>query len=221
MIAPAPRYAELDVTTNFTFLRGGSHAEGWWRRQARPRGNRGHGRKIRSPAWCAPARRRKRHPFVVGTRLVLQTPRPISPIPRPAPPMAGSACWAGTAPRGKGGCVLFLDDVAEHADRMIFSSRFRTIMIRIHSILRNNFCLKQILAPALPRRAPTYRGDDRARIEGLARIAGARASRSSPPARCCITAQCAALFRTCSPASARNARLPTQGFASKPMPSGI
>ena len=56
-----PPYAELQVTTNFSFLRGASHPESWRRAAARSGSRRSRSpTATRWPAWCArTARRRK------------------------------------------------------------------------------------------------------------------------------------------------------------------
>ena len=75
------------------------------------------------------------------------------------------------------------------------------------SISRRGIAIAATTAPASPH-SPNWR-------------TRASASPSSPPMRCSITPLTGAPCKTCSPASARNARLPRRGSGSKPMPSGI
>ena len=207
MTAPMtpPRYAELDVTTNFTFLRGGSHAE----ELVATAKALGHAaiavadeNTLAGVVRAHSAAKESGIPFIVGTRLVLQDAPSLLAYPT-SRAAYGRLCrllTRGQRRAGKGGCVLFLDDVAEHADGMIFialpsssspgltgrSSNHRPLdhedkplldaRLRGHdsSLEAQLWRIKDALPPRTPlylAARHTYRGDDRARIESLARMA--------------------------------------------------
>ncbi|HML93585.1 error-prone DNA polymerase [Methyloceanibacter sp.] len=206
MTALAPRYAELDVTTNFTFLRGGSHAE----ELVAAAKALGHAaiavadeNTLAGVVRAHSAAKENGIPFVVGTRLVLRDAPSLLAYPT-SRAAYGSLCrllTRGQRRAGKGDCVLVLDDVAEHADGMIFialpsssspgltgrSSNHRPLDHEDKPLLdarlrgHDSSLEAQLrrIKDALPPRTPlylaarhSYRGDDRARIESLARIAG-------------------------------------------------
>jgi error-prone DNA polymerase len=169
-----PRYAELDVTTNFTFLTGGSHAE---ELVATAKALRHEAIAVADANTLAGvvrghlAAKEVGIKFIVGARLLLQdTPALLAyPKDRAAYGRLSRLLTLGQRRAEKGECTLFLDDVAAHAEGLIFialpdATDFETQLHRIKE--------------ALPPRTPlylaarhSYRGDDRARIETLAQLA--------------------------------------------------
>jgi error-prone DNA polymerase len=125
--APIPTYAELAVTTNFSFLRGGSHPEELVTR-ARELGLAGIGIADRnSVAGVVRAHTAARpqdegepqRPFriAVGTRLVFadNTPDILAyPQDRAAWGRLTRLLTVGKSRAEKGDCILFLDDLIEH-----------------------------------------------------------------------------------------------------------
>src|SRR5262245_7491615 len=177
-MALTPRYAELDVTTNFSFLRGGSHAEelvatakalGLSAIAVTDRNTlagvvRGH----------LAAKEVGGIKFIVGARLdLVDAPSLLAyPTDRAAYGRLCRLLTLGQRRAEKGKCTLHLDDVAAQADSLIFialppddlpSSRdFESELRRI----------KQSIGARLYLAAShSYRGDDRARIAALAQIA--------------------------------------------------
>ena len=126
VMALAMRYAELDVTTNFSFLRGGSHAEELVATaKALGLGPSPSPIATRSRAWCAPIWPQARWAASNSSSArgsICKTRRACSPIRETAPPTAGSAgllTSASAAPR-KGNARSYLEDVAPHAEGLIF-----------------------------------------------------------------------------------------------------
>jgi error-prone DNA polymerase len=123
-----PRYAELDVTTNFSFLRGGSHPEELVATA-----------KALDLAAIAVTDRNtlagvvRAHlaakevggiKFIVGARLDLQDAPSLLAYPcdRAAYGRLCRLLTLGQRRAEKGQCILFLDDVAAHAEGLIFIS---------------------------------------------------------------------------------------------------
>ncbi len=121
-----PRYAELDVTTNFSFLRGGSHAEELVATA----------KALELEAIAVTDRNTlagvvRAHlaakevggiKFIVGARLDLQDAPSLLAYPRDRAAY-GRLCrllTLGQRRAEKGQCTLFLDDVAAHAEGLIF-----------------------------------------------------------------------------------------------------
>jgi error-prone DNA polymerase len=174
MTMSSPRYAELDVTTNFTFLRGGSHAE----ELVATAKALGHAAIAVADANTLAgvvrghlAAKDLGIKFIVGARLVLRDGPSLLAYPtdRAAYGRLCRLLTLGQRRAEKGECTLFLDDVAAHAEGLIFialpdGENFETRL----------FSLKD----ALPLRTPlylaarhSYRGDDKGRIEQLSRLA--------------------------------------------------
>jgi error-prone DNA polymerase len=125
MAVAAPRYAELDVTTNFSFLNGGSHPEELVATA-----------KALELAAIAVTDRNtlagivRAHlaakevgiKFIVGAHLDLQDAPSllVYPTDRAAYGRLSSLLTLGMRRAEKGECVLHLDDVAAHADSLIF-----------------------------------------------------------------------------------------------------
>src|SRR6478609_11926067 len=120
------RYAELDVTTNFSFLRGGSHAEELVA-TAKALGLAAIAVTDRNTlAGVVRAHLAAREvggiKFIVGARLDLQDAPSLLVYPR------GRAAYGrlsrllslGQMRAEKGQCTLYLDDVASHAEGQIF-----------------------------------------------------------------------------------------------------
>src|SRR5262245_29004845 len=177
-MALTPRYAELDVLNNFSFLRGGSHAEelvatakalGLSAIAVTDRNTlagvvRGH----------LAAKEVGGIKFIVGARLdLVDAPSLLAyPTDRAAYGRLCRLLTLGQRRAEKGKCTLHLDDVAAQADSLIFialppddlpSSRdFESELRRI----------KQSIGARLYLAAShSYRGDDRARIAALAQLA--------------------------------------------------
>ena len=192
-----PRYAELDVTTNFSFLRGGSHAEELVATA----------KALELEAIAVTDRNTlagvvRAHlaakevggiKFIVGARLDLQDAPSLLTYPRDRAAY-GRLCrllTLGQRRAEKGQCTLFLDDVTSHAEGLIFIAlppdeidwlrRDRAT----HSIPpldreggsaieRALERIKQALGPRAQLYLAAkhcYRGDDRACIEALAQLA--------------------------------------------------
>jgi error-prone DNA polymerase len=119
------RYAELDVTTNFTFLRGGSHAE----ELVATAKALGHDAIAVTDANTLAgvvrghlAAKELGLKFIVGARLVLQDAPSLLAYPKDRAAY-GRLCrllTLGQRRAEKGECTLFLDDVAAHAEGLIF-----------------------------------------------------------------------------------------------------
>ena len=174
------RYAELDVTTNFSFLRGGSHAEELVA-TAKALGLAAIAVTDRNTlAGVVRAHLAAKEvggiKFIVGCRLDLDDAPSLLAYPtdRAAYGRLCRLLTLGQRRAEKGKCTLHLDDVTAHADGLIFialppddfpSSRdFESELRRI----------KQALGPHIRfylAARHSYRGDDRARIEALAQLA--------------------------------------------------
>ena len=121
----SPRYAELDVTTNFTFLRGGSHAEELVA-TAKALGHEAiavaDANTLAGVVRAHIAAKEVGIKFLVGARLVLQDAPSLLAYPTDRAAY-GHLCrllTLGQRRAEKGQCTLFLDDVADHAEGMIF-----------------------------------------------------------------------------------------------------
>jgi len=124
MSAP-PRYAELDVTSNFTFLRGGSHAEELVA-TAKALGHTAiavtDANTLAGVVRAHIAAKEVGIKFIVGARLDLQDAPSLLAYPRTRAAY-GRLCrllTLGQRRAEKGQCTLFLDDVAGHAEGLIF-----------------------------------------------------------------------------------------------------
>ncbi|HBF60013.1 MAG TPA: error-prone DNA polymerase, partial [Methyloceanibacter sp.] len=180
--ASEPRYAELDVTTNFTFLRGGSHGEELVAQAAAL----GHAaiavadaNTLAGVVRAHIAAKEAGIQFIVGARLILaDAPSLLAyPTSRAAYGRLCRLLTRGQRRAEKGDCFLFLDDVAEHADGLIFialrgennpgedrpdDARFEEELLRLKGALRGPLYLAA---------HHSYRGADRIRIEKSARVA--------------------------------------------------
>ena len=195
------RYAELQVTTNFSFLRGASHADELVA-EAKALGldaiavadrNTLAG-VVRAHVAAKEAGLR----LVVGARLDLKDAPSLLCFPgdRAAYGRLSRLLSLGQGRAQKGSCTLFLEDVAAHAEGSIFialdsvgcNRRVSAVLHRLEneavqyaSLLHPTASplesalvrLKAALAPAPLYLAAThcYRGDDRARIAALADLA--------------------------------------------------
>ena len=267
------RYAELDVTTNFTFLRGGSHAEelvatakalGLDAIAVTDRNT------LAGVVRAHLAAKEVGIKFIVGARLDLLDAPSLLAYPRDRAAY-GRLCrllTLGQRRAEKGQCTLYLDDVAAHAEGLIFIAlppedfparkgrrRARSIADAplaaegVMSISWNmQLNLSSMPSPARGEGAAASHHNFEAQLRRIKQALGGTSSTSrrgiliaatiapasprlpisprasafpsSPPAACSITRRIAALCRTCSPASARNARSTTRACASRPMPSG-
>ena len=176
-VPTGPRYAELDVTTNFTFLRGGSHGEELVAQAAAL----GHAaiavadaNTLAGVVRAHLAAKEAGIQFIVGARLILQDAPSLLAYPttRAAYGRLCSLLTLGQRRAGKGECLLTLDDVAAHAAGLIFIAlrgeenaddvRFEKELLRLKSTLK---------APLYLAAHHCYRGDDRIRIERTAALA--------------------------------------------------
>jgi len=166
------RYAELDVITNFTFLRGGSHPEELVA-TAKALGHEAIAvadtNTLAGVVRAHLAAKELGIKFIPGARLVLQdAPNLLAyPTDRAAYGRLCRLLTLGQRRAEKGQCTLFLEDVAAHADGLIFialpeESNFETRLLRIKNALP---------APLYLAARHSYRGDDKARIEALAQLA--------------------------------------------------
>jgi error-prone DNA polymerase len=176
------RYAELDVTTNFTFLRGGSHGEELVA-TAKALGHEAIAvADVNTLAGVVRAHLAAKEvgiKFVVGTRLHLQDAPSllVYPTDRLAYGRLCRLLTLGQRRAEKGDCILFLDDVAAHAEGMIFitlpPASFSSHAAAADSALETQLLrIKQKLsAPLYLAAHHTYHGEDRARIARLADLA--------------------------------------------------
>ncbi|MCA3555932.1 MAG: error-prone DNA polymerase [Aestuariivirga sp.] len=163
-------YAELQCTTNFSFLRGGSHPEEI-AMQARRLGLAAIAVTDRNTlagvVRAHAAAKDAELPFIVGARLDLSGPA-ISLLAWPTSRQAyGGLCRLlslGQRRAEKGQCLITLEDVYAHAPGMIFAllpdGADRLAEIR-----------RRLRAPLYLAASHQYRGDDRERINRLAELA--------------------------------------------------
>jgi error-prone DNA polymerase len=126
MASASPRYAELDVTTNFSFLRGGSHPEELVA-TAKLLGLEAIAVTDRNTlAGVVRAHLAAREiggiKFIVGVRLDLKDAPSLLAYPTNRATY-GRLCrllTLGQRRAEKGECILYLDDVAAHAEGLIF-----------------------------------------------------------------------------------------------------
>ena len=217
-------FAELVAATNFSFLRGASHAHemvgqaaelglaaiGIADRNTLAGVVRAHpAAKEHNIRACA-SRRAPRHHRRLRGGLLSDRPRRLRPAVPPAdrrqPPRRQGPVpvhLRGDAGRERGA------DLHRHARRG--GSRRPSPSACARSPRR--------AGPRLSRRHLRLRGDERRRLGELAALAPARAARSSPPTTPPITSPTAGRSPTCSPASARSARFPRPATAWRPTPS--
>jgi error-prone DNA polymerase len=170
-------YAELEVTTNFSFLQGGSHPE---ELVATARALKLDAIAVTDNNTLAGvvrahlAAKEAGTKFIVGARLDLQDAPSLLAYPtdRAAYGRLCRLLTLGQRRAEKGECILYLDDVASHAQSLIFIALppdgaghdFETELRRIKAALG--------MRPRLYLAARhCYRGDDRARIAALADLA--------------------------------------------------
>jgi error-prone DNA polymerase len=169
-----PSYAELDVTSNFTFLHGGSHAEELVA-SAKALGHAAiavtDANTLAGVVRAHLAAKEVGIQCLVGARLVLQdAPHLLAyPTDRAAYGRLCRLLTLGQRRAGKGQCTLYLDDVAAHAEGLLFIALpdEENFEVQLHRI-------KETLPPRTPlylAARHSYRGDDRARIEALAQLA--------------------------------------------------
>ena len=119
-------YAELQVTTNFSFLRGASHPDEFVRRA----GELGHGaiavtdrNSLAGVVRAHAAAKEAGVPLVVGCRIVLEDPRGLSvlvyPTDRPAYARLCRLLTLGKRRAEKGACLLTLEDLLAHSEGML------------------------------------------------------------------------------------------------------
>ena len=173
-----PRYAELDVTTNFSFLRGGSHPEELVA-TAKLLGLEAiavtdHNTLAGVVRGHLAAREVDGIKFIVGVRLDLKDAPSLLAYPtdRSAYGRLCRLLTLGQRRADKGDCILHLDDVAADAEGLIFialtsdeemAASFGPKLRRIKDVLGSpsRFYLAA---------RHSYRGDDRARIAALAEL---------------------------------------------------
>jgi error-prone DNA polymerase len=170
------RYAELGVTTNFSFLRGASHADELVA-QAKALGLEAIAVADRNTlagvVRAHTAAKAVGLRFIPGARLDLEDAPSLICLPtdRAGYGRLSRLLSLGQSRAGKGQCTLRLADVARHADGNLFmvvppadiGEEFETALRRVRLALAP--------APLHLAAAQTYRGDDRARLGQLARLA--------------------------------------------------
>ncbi|MEM0985130.1 MAG: error-prone DNA polymerase [Pseudomonadota bacterium] len=173
---PAPAYAELQVTTNFSFLRGASHAEELVL-QAKALGLAAIGicdrNSLAGVVRAHSASKEHGLPLLVGARLDL-TDGPSMlcyPMDRDAYGRLSTLLSLGKRAAPKGECHINLDDVIAHADGQIFiilppdrpDPAFEATLGRLAKLWRGRIYLGA---------SYRYQGTDRARIAALAQLGG-------------------------------------------------
>ncbi len=170
------RYAELDVTTNFSFLRGASHAHELVA-QAKALGLDAIAITDRNTlagvVRAHTAAKAEDVRLIPGARLDLQDAPSLLclPVDRAGYGRLARLLSLGQSRAEKGRCTLFLADVAQHAEGNIFiaippdalSDQFEAELDRVKAALSS---VRLYLAAS-----HTYRGNDRARIGQLAALA--------------------------------------------------
>jgi len=167
------RYVELDVTTNFTFLRGGSHPE---ELVATAKALSHEAIAIADANTLAGvvrahlAAKEVGIKFIPGARLVLQDAPSLLAYPtdRAAYGRLCRLLTLGQRRAEKGQCTLFLEDVAAHTEGLIFIAlsekpNFEAELHRINETL-------PVHTPLYLAARHSYRGNDHARIEALAQL---------------------------------------------------
>ncbi|HLQ94445.1 MAG TPA: PHP domain-containing protein, partial [Xanthobacteraceae bacterium] len=187
-----PAYAELAVTTNFSFLRSGSHPEEFVAR-ARELGLAGLGIADRNSvagvvrAYCAakPEEGEKPHgmKLVVGARLVFAdgTPDILSfPQDRAAWGRLTRLLTVGKSRAEKADCVLFCDDLLEHGEglnlivmppRRINADALTALLRRFVQNFSQRTAQNAAQSAVWLAASMLYRGDDVRRLARLAAIA--------------------------------------------------
>ncbi len=172
-----PAYAELQVTSNFSFLRGASHPEELVERAARLElaaiglADRN---TLAGVVRAHVAARRAGIRLLVGARLDLSDGPSLLcyPVDRTAYGRLCRLLTLGQRRAGKGGCLLALDDVNRHAEGQILiavpppvlsDDGFPAALAK----LRRGRPASLHIAAAMP-----FRGDDRARLNRLETLAG-------------------------------------------------
>ena len=178
-MALTPRYAELDVTTNFSFLRGGSHAEELVA-TAKALGLAAIAVTDRNTlAGVVRAHLAAREvggiKFIVGARLDLDDAPSLLAYPtdRAAYGRLCRLLTLGQRRAEKGKCSLHLDDIAAHADGLIFIALPPDDFPSSLDFESELHHIKKALTPKTHLYLAanhSYRGDDRARIAALAQL---------------------------------------------------
>jgi error-prone DNA polymerase len=175
------RYAELDVTTNFSFLRGGSHPEELMA-TARALGLEAivvtDMNTLAGVVRAHLAAKEVGIKFIVGSRLDLQDGLSLLayPMTRAAYARLCLLLTLGQRRAAKGECTLFLADVAAYAEGLILIALPREEEEHAKPFEAELRRLKEALdAPARTRlylaARHSYRGGDKARIAALAELA--------------------------------------------------
>ena len=163
-------YAELQCTTNFSFLRGGSHPEEL-AAQAKHLGLSALAVTDRNTlagvVRAHAAAKDVEVKFIVGARLDLDAASLLAwPRNRAAYGHFCRLLSLGQRRAGKGECILTLDDIYAHAEGMIFALLPESV-----ALLRE--IRARLKAPLYLAASHLYRGDDRERLNRLAEIAHA------------------------------------------------
>jgi error-prone DNA polymerase len=180
-----PAYAELAVTTNFSFLRGASHAEELVER-AHELGLSGLGvadrNSVAGVVRAHSAARERGLKLAVGARLVFADGTPdilAYPSDRAAWGRLTQLLTVGKSRAEKGDCILYLDDLLEHVaglnlivmpgrlGRIAVSSTGESAIVSLLAQLKSASRRTVWLAAAM-----LYRGDDGRRLARLATTAG-------------------------------------------------
>jgi len=174
-------YAELQVTTNFSFLRGGSHAHELVA-QAKTLGHTAIAVTDRNTlsgvVRAHVAAKQHDLKLIIGTRLDLQDGPSLLVYPKDRTAY-GRLCrllTLGQRRAAKGECELYLADIAPHAEDQIFVALAPSQRALAASEIgffepRLRHLKASLDAPLYLAASFLYRGDDRARIEALSRLA--------------------------------------------------
>ena len=181
----APAYAELDVMTNFSFLRGASHADEL-AVTAKALGLAAIGiadrNSLAGMVRAHVAAKRVGIRLVVGARLVLADGRALLcfPTDRAAYGRLSRLLTSGKLRAGKGQCLLYLDDVIRFGQGQVLILLPPPVALPPSALADAGFAeLADCLAAALPGQCyvgahQLYRGDDARRLAALAQFAAAR-----------------------------------------------
>ena len=223
------RYAELDVTTNFSFLRGGSHAE---ELVATAKALQLAAIAVTDRNTLAgvvrahlAAREVGGIKFIVGARLDLEDAPSLLAFPRDRAAY-GRLCrllTLGQRRAEKGQCTLFLDDVAAHAEGLIvialppddfsldpgrtltspLAGEVRPILPRVAKIGREgvNRRLRTPSLTPLPRPSPARGRGSKRTLRRISKLSSAASSRRLGKRRGSISRRGTLIAATIAPAS--------------------
>jgi error-prone DNA polymerase len=173
---PSPPYVELAVTTNFSFLRGGSHPRDLVK-QAHALGHAAIGitdrNSVAGVVRAFSQAKELNFPIHVGTRLVFSDGTPdilAYPTDRTAYGRLCRLLTTGNRRAEKGDCILKLDDLIEFQDGLLLIvipprpniAQASPVLKRLREIAPDRIWLAANVA---------YRGDDQRHIKRIAELA--------------------------------------------------